>query len=154
MAKAGRTTNKGLPSRILGLLNPIRDPSLVVAIILTVIEQAGHLDTWWQWLLFGLLNWIAVKALIWLLVNFFFSFVYLARKGWSVSGDPRLASRLLDALGTRKSSSVACAPDVFATEDGMLHEGQLGMAGMGAGYFNGPALGAGYPRTRGRWPLP
>lgn len=147
MAKAGRTTNKGLPSRILGLLNPIRDPSLVVAIILTVIEQAGNSNTWWQWLLFGLLNWIAVKALIWLLVNFFFSFVYLARKSWWVFRNPRLAWRLLDALGTEEIIIGGLRPDMFATEDGMLHEGQLGMAGMGAGYFNGPALGAGYPQN-------
>lgn len=145
MAKAGRTANKGLFSRILGLLNPIRDPSLVVAIILTVIERAGLSNTWWQWALFGLLNWIAVKALIWLLVNFFFSFVYLSRKAWWVFRNPRLAWRLLDALGTEEIIIGGLRPDMFATEDGMLHEGQLGMAGMGApGYFGGPALGPGY----------
>ncbi|HEX8981242.1 MAG TPA: hypothetical protein VF792_00600 [Ktedonobacterales bacterium] len=144
MAKAGRSAKKGLGSRILGLLNPIRDPSLVVAIILTVIERAGNSDAPWQWALFGLLNWIAVKALIWLLVNFFFSFVYLVRKGWWVFRNPRLAWRLLDALGTEEIIIGGLRPDMFATEEGGLHEGQLGMAGMGApNYFGGgPGLAA------------
>ena len=146
MAKAGRATNKGLVSRILGLLNPVRDPSLVVAIILTVIERAGNSNAPWQWALFGLLNWIAVKALIWLLVNFFFSFVYLSRKAWWVFRNPRLAWRLLDALGTEEIIIGGLRPDMFATDDGGLHEGQLGMAGLaGAGYYGAaPGLGAGY----------
>lgn len=145
MAKAGRTANKGLVSRILGLLNPIRDPSLVVAIILTVIENPASSNAPWQWLLFGLLNWIAVKALIWLLVNFFFSFVYLSRKAWWVFRNPRLAWRLLDALGTEEIIIGGLRPDMFATDDGVLHEGQLGLAGLGApGYYGGaPGLGAG-----------
>ncbi|HEY7851092.1 MAG TPA: hypothetical protein VIC27_13555, partial [Ktedonobacterales bacterium] len=144
-AKAGRAANKGLVPNILGLLNPIRDPSLVVAIILTVIESAGASNAPWQWALFGLLNWVAVKALIWLLVNFFFSFVYLTRKGWWVFRNPRLAWRLLDALGTEEIIIGGLRPDMFATEEGGLHEGQLGVAGLGApGYYGGAALGAGY----------
>jgi hypothetical protein len=144
-AKAGRAANKGLVPNILGLLNPIRDPSLVVAIILTVIESAGASNAPWQWALFGVLNWVAVKALIWLLVNFFFSFVYLTRKGWWVFRNPRLAWRLLDALGTEEIIIGGLRPDMFATEEGGLHEGQLGVAGLGApGYYGGAALGAGY----------
>ncbi len=147
MAKAGRTANKGPMSFILGLLNPIRDPSLVVAIILTVIERAGTGDPPWMWVVFGLLNWIAVKALIWLLVNFFFSFVYLSRKTWWVIRNPRLAWRLLDALGTEEIIIGGLRPDMFATEDGGLHEGQLGLAGLGAGgYMAGGALAPGYPQ--------
>ncbi len=143
MAKAGRTANKGMVSKILGLLNPVRDPSLVVAIILTIIE--GNSGAPWQWVVFGLLNWIAVKALIWLLVNFFFSFVYLSRKAWWVFRNPRLAWRLLDALGTEEIIIGGLRPDMFATEEGGLHEGQLGMAGLGApGYFGGGA-GIGAP---------
>ncbi len=151
MAKAGRAAKKGLASRILGLLNPIHDPSLVVAIILTVIERAGNSDAPWQWALFGLLNWIAVKALIWLLVNFFFSFVYLSRKAWWVFRNPRLAWRLLDALGTEEIIIGGLRPDMFATDEGMLHEGQMAMAGA-PGYFNGPALGAGYGREGDLYP--
>lgn len=147
MAKAGRTKNKKPLSRFLGPLNPIRDPSLVVAAILTVIERGGNSDAWWQWALFGLLNWIAVKALIWLLVNFFFSFVYLSRKGWWVFRNPRLAWRLLDALGTEEIIIGGLRPDMFATPDGGLHEGEMGLAGMGAGYFGGPALGPGYSQN-------
>ncbi len=144
MAKAGRKAKKGIVSSILGLLNPIRDPSLVVAIILTVIEP-GNGDAPWKWIVFGLLNWIAVKALIWLLVNFFFSFLYLSRKAWWVFRNPRLAWRLLDALGTEEIIIGGLRPDMFATEEGGLHEGELGLAGLGAaGYYGGPALGPGY----------
>ena len=145
MAKAGRTAKKGPMSYILGLLNPIRDPSLVVAIILTVIEGPGTGGQPWKWVVFGLLNWIAVKALIWLLINFFFSFVYLSRKTWWVLRNPRLAWRLLDALGTEEIIIGGLRPDMFATEDGGLHEGQMGLAGLGAaGYMAGGALGPGY----------
>jgi len=148
MAKAGRAANKGLVPNILGLLNPIHDPSLVVAIILTVIESAGSGNAPWQWALFGLLNWIAVKALIWLLVNFFFSFIFLSRKAWWVFRNPRLAWRLLDALGTEEIIIGGLRPDMFATEDGGLHEGQLGVAGLGApGYYGGAPLGAGYAQN-------
>lgn len=143
MAKADRAAKKSGGSRILSFLNPIRDPSLVVAIILTVIERAGSSDQPWQWALYGLLNWAAVKALIWLLVNFFFSFVYLVRKAVWVVRHPRLAWRLLDALGTEEIIVGGLRPDMFATEDGGLHAGQVSMAGMpGAGYFGGPAIGA------------
>lgn len=144
MAKAGRAANKGMVSKILGLLNPVRDPSLVVAIILTIIE--GNSGAPWQWVVFGLLNWIAVKALIWLLVNFFFSFVYLSRKAWWVFRNPRLAWRLLDALGTEEIIIGGLRPDMFATEEGGLHEGQLGLGGLGApGYFGGGSAGIGAP---------
>lgn len=142
-AKADRGSRKSGGFRFLSFLNPIRDPSLVVAIILTIIERAGSGDTYWQWALFGLLNWAAVKALIWLLVNFFFSFVYLSRKAVWVFRHPRLAWRLLDALGTEEIIVGGLRPDMFATEEGGLHAGQVSMAGMpGAGYYSGPALGA------------
>lgn len=141
--KADRASRKRGGFSFLSFLNPIRDPSLVVAIILTVIERAGSSDQPWQWGLYGLLNWAAVKALIWLLVNFFFSFVYLARKAMWVFRHPRLAWRLLEALGTEEIIVGGLRPDMFATEDGDLHSGQVSVAGMpGAGYFGGPAIGA------------
>jgi hypothetical protein len=150
-AKADRGSRKSGGFRILNFLNPIRDPSLVVAIILTVIEVGGTPSQPWQWALYGLLNWAAVKALIWLLVNFFFSFVYLSRKAVWVFRHPRLAWRLLDSLGTEEIIIGGLRPDMFATEDGGLHAGQVSMAGMpGAGYYGGPALGApGYDQGGG-----
>src|SRR5262249_3199639 len=145
MAKGERRAKRGLGSRLFGLINPIRDPSLLVAIILTVIEQGGTGNSIQILLLFGLLNWIAVKAVIWLLVNFAFSFVYLVRKtGW-VLRNPRLAWRLLDALGTEEIIIGGLRPDMFATEDGGLHEGQLGLAA--ASYMGG--YGGGYGRPLG-----
>lgn len=143
-AKSDRGSKKSGGFSPLNLINPIRDPSLLVAIILTVVEQGGGSNQWWQWALFGLLNWVAVKALIWLLVNFFFSFVYLSRKALWVIRHPRLAWRLLDAMGTEEIIVGGLRPDMFATEDGALHVGQVSVAGMpGAGYYGGaPGLGA------------
>jgi hypothetical protein len=140
MANPRRGGGKGVGSWLLGLLNPVRDPSLLVAIILTVIEEGGSSDPVYKWALLGLLNWAAVKAVIWLLVNFAFSFVYLFRKSLWVLRHPRLAWRLLDALGTEEIIIGGLRPDMFATEDGGLHEGQLGLAGV-AGYYPG-MLGA------------
>lgn len=151
-AKADRASRKSGGFNVLSFLNPIRDPSLVVAIILTVIENAGSQRAYWEWALFGLLNWAAVKALIWLLVNFFFSFVYLSRKALWVFRHPRLAWRLLDAMGTEEIIVGGLRPDMFATDDGGLHSGQVAMAGMGmpgAGYYGGPALGPGYGQDGG-----
>ncbi len=142
-AKADRGSRKRSGLGFLSFLNPIRDPSLVVAIILTVIEAGGTTTQPWQWALYGLLNWAAVKALIWLLVNFFFSFVYLSRKTMWVFRHPRLAWRLLDALGTEEIIVGGLRPAMFATDEGGLHVGQVSMAGMpGAGYYGGPAIGA------------
>jgi hypothetical protein len=103
MARGNRRAKRGgFLSGLFGLINPIRDPSLLIAVILTVIWQGSTPQEWWRWALFGLLNWIAVKGVIWLLANFAFSFVYLVRKGFWVMRNPRLAWRLLDALGTEE----------------------------------------------------
>jgi hypothetical protein len=142
MAKGERGAKRGFGSRLFGLVNPIRDPSLLVAIILTVIEQGGSGNSIQILLLFGLLNWVAVKAVIWVLVNFAFSFVYLLRKAGWVIRNPRVAWRLLDALGTEEIIIGGLRPDMFATEDGGLHEGQLGLAGIG--YMGSPYGGQGY----------
>lgn len=136
MARRNRRAKRGFLSGLFGLINPIRDPSLLIAVILTVIWQGSSPQEWWRWVLFGLLNWIAVKGVIWLLVNFAFSFVYLIRKGFWVLRNPRLAWRLLDALGTEEIIIGGLRPDMFATEEGGLHPGQLGsaMAPYGGGY--------------------
>ena len=139
----------GFGSRLFGLINPIRDPSLLVAIILTVIEKGNPMANPAESGVFLLLNWIAVKGAIWLLVNFAFSFVYLMRKGLWAMRHPRLAWRLLDAMGTEEIIIGGLRPDMFTGEDGSLHEGQLAYSGMGLaggyapGYAQG-ALGAGY----------
>jgi hypothetical protein len=140
---------RGIGSRLIGLINPIRDPSLLVAIILTVIEKGSSNARPEEWALFGLLNWIAVKGAIWLLVNFAFSFVYLSRKALWAMRHPRLAWRLLDAMGTEEIIIGGLRPDMFTAEDGSLHEGQLAFSGMGlaGGYTGGygqGALGPGY----------
>ncbi|MBF6589350.1 MAG: hypothetical protein IVW57_02320 [Ktedonobacterales bacterium] len=147
MANPKRGSGKSAGSWILGLLNPVRDPSLLVAIILTVIEEGGSSDPAYRWVLFGLLNWVAVKAVIWLLVNFAFSFVYLVRKTFWVIRHPRLAWRLLDAMGTEEIIIGGLRPDMFATEEGGLHEGQLGYAGLAGAYAG--ALGGGAPAPYG-----
>ncbi|HET8909421.1 MAG TPA: hypothetical protein VFN11_20885 [Ktedonobacterales bacterium] len=140
---------RGIGSRLFGLINPIRDPSLLVAIILTVIEKGSSNAKPVEWAIFGLLNWIAVKGAIWLLVNFAFSFVYLTRKALWAARHPRLAWRLLDAMGTEEIIIGGLRPDMFTGEDGSLHEGQLAYAGVGlAGGYGGGypqgALGSGY----------
>src|SRR5579871_1175054 len=139
MAQANRS-RKSIGSRIFGLINPIRDPSLLIAIVLTVIYVSGAHSSPIYWVAFGIGFWIAVKAIIWLLVNFLFSFIYLLRKSGWVIRNPRLAWRLLDALGTEEIIIGGLRPDMFATEDGGLHEGQLGAAAlgyMGAAYAGG-----------------
>ena len=139
---ARRERKRGLGSRLFGLINPVRDPSLLVAIILTVIEKGNPMDNPGQSALFLLLNWVAVKGAIWLLVNFAFSFVYLMRKGLWAMRHPRLAWRLLDAMGTEEIIIGGLRPDMFTTEDGSLHEGQLAY-GMGMGLAGGYAPGYG-----------
>ncbi len=85
---------------LLGLINPLHDPSLTVAIILTVIEEIGSPDPLWRVGLMLLLNWVAVKAVVWVVVNLAFALAFLARKAWWAVKNPKLAWRVLDALGT------------------------------------------------------
>ncbi len=147
-----KSEQRGIVSQIFALINPLRDPSMLIAVILTVIAEGGNSNTWYMWIAFFLLFWIAVKSVIWLLVNFAFSFVYLLRKtGW-VMRNPRLAWRLLDALGTEEIIIGGLRPDMFATEEGGLHAGELGFAaamgmqGYGPGAPNGGYLEDGYAR--------
>lgn len=87
-------------SFLVGLINPLHDPSLTVALILTVIVELGSQDTAPMIVLRFILDWIAVKAVVWLVVNFAFALVFLARKGLWALKNPKLAWRVLDALGT------------------------------------------------------
>ncbi|SRR5579875_462285 len=154
MAEADITPKKsrgGIGSFLLNLVNPIRDPSLLIAVILTAIEEGSAGAPIQNYFIYGALNWIAVKAIIWLLVNFAFSSVYLVRKAGWVIRHPRLAWRLLDALGVEEIIIGGLRPDMFATEDGGLHEGQLGYAPMGVPGYYGGAMGA-LPNGRGGYP--
>ncbi len=85
--------------RILDFINPLRDPSLTVAAVLTFIEEAGQHDPWYTIILIALVNWIAVRGVVWLAVNFTFAAVFIWRRVWWSLKHPRLAWRILDAIG-------------------------------------------------------
>src|SRR5579875_1391307 len=91
--------NRSWLTRILDFINPLRDPSLTVAAVLTFIEEAGQHDPWYWIIVIGLVNWLAVRGLVWLLVNFTFACTFLARRLWWAIKHPRLAWRILDAIG-------------------------------------------------------
>ena len=59
--------------RIIDFINPLRDPSLTVAAVLTFIEEVGQPDAWYAIIIVGLLNWLAVRGVVWLVVNFTFA---------------------------------------------------------------------------------
>lgn len=85
--------------RILDFINPLRDPSLTVAAVLTFIEEVGQRDVWYMIVIIALLNWIAVRGVVWLIVNFTFASTFIARRVWWAIKHPRLAWRILDAVG-------------------------------------------------------
>jgi len=85
--------------RIVDVINPLRDPSLTVAAVLTFIEEAGQHDIWYLVIVMALLNWIAVRGVVWLMVNFAFASTFIARRVWWAFRHPRLAWRILDAVG-------------------------------------------------------
>jgi hypothetical protein len=85
--------------RIVDFINPLRDPSLTVAAVLTFIEEAGQRDAWYWIILVGLLNWLAVRGVVWLVVNFTFASTFITRRLWWAIKHPRLAWRILDAIG-------------------------------------------------------
>jgi hypothetical protein len=85
--------------RILDFINPLRDPSLTVAAVLTFIEEAGQRDPWYGIVIIALVNWLAVRGVVWLVVNFTFASTFLARRFWWAVKHPRLAWRIMDAIG-------------------------------------------------------
>ncbi len=71
-----------------------------MAVVLTFIEEAGqHEDTWYWIIVIGLVNWLAVRGIVWLVVNFTFASTFIARRAWWAIKHPRLAWRILDAVG-------------------------------------------------------
>ena len=85
--------------RIIDFINPLRDPSLTVAAVLTFIEEAGQHDSWYWIVVIGLVNWLAVRGVVWLVVNFTFASTFILRRAWWAIKHPRLAWRILDAVG-------------------------------------------------------
>jgi hypothetical protein len=85
--------------RILDFINPLRDPSLTVAAVLTFIEEAGQHDIWYWIVIVALVNWLAVRGVVWLIVNFTFASTFIGRRLWWAAKYPRLAWRILDAVG-------------------------------------------------------
>lgn len=93
------TTGRKWLSRILDFINPLRDPSLTVAAVLTFVEEAGQHDAWYWIVLIALVNWLAVRGVVWLVVNFTFAATFVGRRVWWSIKNPRLAWRILDAVG-------------------------------------------------------
>lgn len=85
--------------RILDFINPLRDPSLTVAAVLTFIEEAGQHNLWYIIIVIALVNWLAVRGIVWLVVNFTFAAVFISRRVWWSAKHPNLAWRILDAVG-------------------------------------------------------
>lgn len=85
--------------RVIDFINPLRDPSLTVAAVLTFIEEAGTHDPWYSIIIIALVNWLAVRGVVWLIVNFAFASTFLGRRLWWTIIHPRLAWRILDAVG-------------------------------------------------------
>jgi hypothetical protein len=92
-------TSRNWLRRVLDFINPLRDPSLTVAAVLTFIEEAGQHDAWYWIIIVALVNWLAVRGLVWLVVNFAFASSFLSRRAYWALKHPRLAWRLLDAVG-------------------------------------------------------
>jgi len=85
--------------RIVDFINPLRDPSLTVAAVLTFIEEVGQPEAWYWIIVVALINWLAVRGIVWLVVNFTFASTFISRRLWWAAKHPHLAWRLLDAIG-------------------------------------------------------
>lgn len=125
MASAPPQRRKSVPARLFDLINPLRDPSFTVAIVLTFVIFTGKHYPNIDIPVIFLVSWLAVKSAVWFFVNTLFSMGFLMRKGWWVARHPRLAWRLLDALGTEEIIVGGLHPDMFMAEGGM-QEAQIG----------------------------
>jgi hypothetical protein len=123
-----KKTDRSWLWRIIDVINPLRDPSLTVAVVLTIIEEVGQHDPWYWILLIGLVNWLAVRGLVWLLVNFTFACTFLARRLWWAIKHPRLAWRILDAIG-HEEIVIGGLPTI---PEGMLMPDGSTILGLGA----------------------
>ncbi len=121
------TTRRKWLWRILDFINPLRDPSLTVAAVLTFIEEAGQHDAWYVIILIALVNWLAVRGVVWLIVNFTFAATFIGRRVWWAIKHPRLAWRILDAVG-HEEIVIGGVPSL--SESIMLQDGTTIMAPM------------------------
>jgi len=111
--------------RILDFINPLRDPSLTVAAVLTFIEEVGIRDAWYSIVIIALVNWFAVRGLVWLIVNFTFATTFISRRLWWAIRHPRLAWRILDAVG-HEEIIIGGMPSL--SENLMLQDGTMLMS--------------------------
>lgn len=119
--------------RIVDFINPLRDPSLTVAAVLTFIEEVGQPDAWYSIIIVGLLNWLAVRGVVWLVVNFTFASTFISRRVWWAVKHPRLAWRILDAVGHEEIviGGLPTLSEGLLLQDGttLMHPG-LGASGI------------------------
>ena len=121
------TQNKNWFRRVVDFINPLRDPSLTVAAVLTFIEEAGQHNPWYLIIVFALVNWLAVRGVVWLVVNFTFAAVFIARRVWWSIRHPRLAWRILDAVGHEE---IVIGGNSAMTDSIMLQDGTTIMSPM------------------------
>jgi hypothetical protein len=119
--------------RVLDFVNPLRDPSLTVAAVLTFIEEAGQHNPWYIIIVIALVNWIAVRGVVWLVVNFTFAAVFLSRRIWWSAKHPRLAWRILDAVGHEEiviGGNAAMTNSIVLQDGTTLMSPMLGASGV------------------------
>ncbi|MDQ2717548.1 MAG: hypothetical protein M3Z08_21865 [Chloroflexota bacterium] len=121
--------------RIIDFINPLRDPSLTVAVVLTIVEEVGQHDPWYLLIVFGLVNWLAVRGVVWLIVNFTFATTFISRRVWWALKHPRLAWRILDAVGHEEIviGGLPSMPEGLLLPDGtsIMNMGGTGMHVLG-----------------------
>jgi hypothetical protein len=114
-------TDRGWLWRILDFINPLRDPSLTVAAVLTFVEEVGQHDTWYWIIVIGLVNWLAVRGIVWLVVNFTFACTFISRRTWWAIRHPRLAWRILDAVGHEEIVIGGIPAETVMLQDGTTY---------------------------------
>ncbi|HZO74117.1 MAG TPA: hypothetical protein VFB60_18080 [Ktedonobacteraceae bacterium] len=126
------TTGRKWLWRILDFINPLRDPSLTVAAVLTFIEEAGQHETWYWIIAIALVNWLAVRGIVWLIVNFTFAFTFMVRRVWWAIKHPRLAWRILDAVGHEEIviGGLPTLSEGMVLQDGTMMHPMLGASGI------------------------
>lgn len=126
------TTGRKWLWRILDFVNPLRDPSLTVAAVLTFIEEAGQHEAWYWIVAIALVNWLAVRGIVWLIVNFTFAFTFMVRRIWWAIKHPRLAWRILDAVGHEEIviGGLPTLSEGMMLQDGTMMPQMLGASGI------------------------
>jgi hypothetical protein len=119
------TTGRSWLWRILDFINPLRDPSLTVAAVLTFIEEVGQRNPWYLIIVIALVNWLAVRGIVWLVVNFTFAAVFIGRRVWWSIKHPNLAWRILDAVGHEE---IVIGGNTGLSESIMLQDGTMIMS--------------------------